>query len=92
MHAYIEKYEFCTNQLLRAMDLTETRSYNSHKHVVWFDLMDTDKYGIPKLRILSKGKTLAFPHKIIFCVRGEYEGHGFTAELGTVTLTETRGW
>jgi hypothetical protein len=72
--------------------ISKMRKYRRHYQIVQLDLTDTDKYGIPKLTFIPKGKqTLAYPYKIRIHVRGSYEGRIFETDIGGFEITHTTG-
>jgi hypothetical protein len=73
--------------------IRKMRKYRRHYQIIQLDLTQTDKYGIPKLTFIPKGRqTLAYPYKVRVHVIGSYEGRKFEADLGGFSITQTRGW
>jgi hypothetical protein len=72
--------------------IAKMRKYRRHYQIIQLDLTDTDKYGIPKLMFIPKGKqTLAYPYKVRIHVKGSYEGRIFEADIGGFEITQKTG-
>ena len=88
----VQKFAYLTKLMVEERERSHFRKYRSHYTTYMFDLTTTDKYGIPKLSVLKKGTTLAFPHKISVKFIGRYEDQTFLATVLETTLTQTSGW
>jgi len=86
-----EKFDCLTNLIIEQRERMKLRDYKSHFTIWTLDMTQADKYGIPKLSVTQKGKTLAFPHKMRIHVIASYEGKKFCVDIGGTTLTQTRG-
>jgi len=72
--------------------IAKIRKYRRHYQIIQLDLTNTDKYGIPKLTFIPKGKqTLAYPYKVRIHVKGSYEGRIFEADIGRFEITQKTG-
>jgi len=87
-----EKFDYLTKLMFERRQRYAFRKYHSHFTIWTLDMTKADKYGIPKLSVTQKGKTLAFPHKMRIHFITSYEGKKFCVDIGGTTLTQTRGW
>jgi len=72
--------------------IAKMRKYRRHYEIIQVNSTDTDKYGIPKLTFIPKGKqTPTYPSKVRVHVIGSYEGRKSEADLGGFIITQTRG-
>jgi len=87
-----EKFDYLTKLMVEQRERYRFRKYYSHFTIWTLDMTQADKYGVPKLSVTQKGKTLAFRHKMRIHFITSYEGKKFCVDLGGTTLTQTRGW
>ncbi len=84
-----EQFDVLSEEMDRYRQLWAQRDYRSHNHVVWIDLTQTDKYGVPKCTSHFKGKRLAYPHTVSIMCRWEYQGQVYEHTIGGWTITQT---
>lgn len=87
-----EQFKLLTEAIAERRKRWQIRQYRRHYQIIMLDMTQADKYGIPKLTFIPKGKqTLAYPYKIRIHVRGSCEGRSFEADIGGFEITQTTG-
>ena len=90
-----ERFDVLSAEMDRFRKLRSGANYRGHYTIFHLDMTQPGAYGIPKLTILpqqTRNKTWAFPHKVNVHIKGRYKDKVFEADLGGLTLRETRGW
>lgn len=87
-----QQFDYLTKLIIEKRKQECFRQYGSHSTTYLIDLTNTDKLGIPKLSVIKKGTTLAFPHKIYVKFMGVHEGKLFYATVLETTLSQKSGW
>lgn len=87
-----ERFDYLSLELERQKKLWQQRGYRGHYTIFHIDMTQPGPYGLPKLTILprqTRGKQLAYPHKMRVHVKMKYEDKILEADLGGFSIIKT---